>query len=130
VEDNPILLNLIFAEMIFAKKIFVSMMLLLVVFSFSGCSIRKAGQSAKPDNKSAVLQNVDTDKDGLTDVEEKQLGTDPNKADTDGDGLSDYDEVKKWKTDPLKTDTDGDGYPDGEEVQNGYNPLGAGKLKQ
>jgi len=102
------------------------MLLLLVVFSFSGCSIRKADQAAKTGDSSAA--SIDSDKDGLTDAEEKQLGTDPNQADTDGDQLSDYDEVKKWHTDPLKIDTDGDGYPDGEEVQGGYNPLGTGKL--
>ncbi len=71
---------------------------------------------------------VDSDKDGLDDVREKELGTDPYNADTDGDGLSDGDEVIIWKTNPLNADTDGDSYKDGEEVRNGYNPLGAGKL--
>jgi len=71
---------------------------------------------------------IDTDKDGLDDVREKEIGTDPNKADADGDGLIDGDEVIIWKTNPLKTDTDGDGYVDGKEVKNGYNPLGPGKL--
>lgn len=71
---------------------------------------------------------IDSDKDGLDDVREKEIGTDPNKADTDGDGLIDGDEVIIWKTNPLKADTDGDGYPDGSEVRNGYNPLGPGKL--
>ena len=45
--------------------------------------------------------NVDSDKDGLTDHEEKNLGTDPNKADTDGDGFLDGQEVKN-AYDPLK----------------------------
>lgn len=49
---------------------------------------------------------VDTDKDGLTDKEEKIYGTDPKNSDTDGDG-----------------------YSDGDEVKNGYNPNGEGKLK-
>lgn len=70
---------------------------------------------------------VDSDKDGLSDVEELRRGTDPQKPDTDGDGLTDGDEVYKYKTDPLNADTDGDGYPDGTEVQKGYNPRGAGK---
>jgi|GEM_PF-3489072 len=44
---------------------------------------------------------TDTDKDGLIDMEEKKLGTDPNKADTDGDGFLDGQEVKNGY-DPLK----------------------------
>lgn len=71
---------------------------------------------------------IDSDKDGLDDVREKEIGTDPNKSDTDSDGLIDGDEVIIWKTDPLKADTDGDTYLDGAEVRNGYNPLGPGKL--
>ena len=49
--------------------------------------------------------NLDTDNDGLTDLEETNLGTDPNNPDTDNDG-----------------------YSDGDEVKNGYNPNGPGKL--
>lgn len=93
---------------------------------------------------------LDSDRDQLSDDQERQLTTNPNKSDSDGDGLLDGEEVALWKTDPLKIDTDGDrltdydevkkyasnplkedsdddGYPDGEEVQKGYNPLGTGK---
>jgi len=70
----------------------------------------------------------DEDRDGLSDVEEKELGTDPQKSDTDADGLSDYEEVKVYKTDPLKSDTDGDSYLDGDEVSRNYDPNGPGKL--
>lgn len=48
---------------------------------------------------------TDTDKDGLSDVVEAAVGTDPTKADTDSDKYSDKDEMLR-----------------------GYNPLGAGKL--
>jgi hypothetical protein len=58
----------------------------------------------------------DFDKDGMTNLQEYTLGTDPTKADTDGDGLSDGDEVNKYKTDPFNPDTDGDGLSDGDEV--------------
>lgn len=71
---------------------------------------------------------VDSDNDGLDNVRETELGTDPNNPDTDGDGLTDYEEVVFWKTNPLKVDTDGDGFGDGKEVKAGYNPLGQGKL--
>ena len=43
---------------------------------------------------------LDSDQDGLTDQEERTIGTDPGRADTDGDG-----------------------YSDGKEVESGYNPL-------
>jgi hypothetical protein len=36
---------------------------------------------------------VDSDGDGLTDIQEYYFGTNPNSADTDGDGVSDYIEV-------------------------------------
>ncbi|MDO9509920.1 MAG: hypothetical protein Q7J14_01365, partial [Candidatus Magasanikbacteria bacterium] len=71
---------------------------------------------------------IDTDKDGLDDVREKEIGTDPKVSDSDKDGLIDGDEVIIWKTNPLNSDTDGDSYLDGEEVKNGYSPLGPGKI--
>lgn len=71
---------------------------------------------------------IDADGDGLTDQQEIQYGTDPQKADTDGDNLTDYEEIFIWHTNPLNPDTDGDGFADGQEVKNGYNPNGSGKL--
>ncbi len=64
----------------------------------------------------------DFDEDGLTNLEEYELGTDPANPDTDGDGLSDGDEVLAG-TDPFNPDTDGDGMPDGWEVEHGLDPL-------
>jgi len=69
----------------------------------------------------------DTDGDGLSDDQEKQLGTDPTKPDTDGDGLKDGAEVNDHKTDPLKPDTDGDGLTDGQEVTGSANTKYDGK---
>lgn len=66
--------------------------------------------------------NLDPDNDGLTNLQEYLLGTDPHVADTDGDGINDGDEVKMG-TDPLNPDSDGDGLSDGQEVQLGTNPL-------
>jgi len=63
-----------------------------------------------------LTPNVDSDGDGLSDKEERRIGTDPHNPDTDGDGLSDGDEVLKYHTNPMKVDTDGDGLSDGEEV--------------
>jgi outer membrane protein OmpA-like peptidoglycan-associated protein len=60
--------------------------------------------------------NADPDADGLTNAEEKQLGTNSRVADSDGDGLKDGEETLKFKTAPLKADSDGDGLKDGQEV--------------
>jgi hypothetical protein len=56
----------------------------------------------------------DVDKDGLKNLKEFKLGTDPRKADTDRDGLRDGDELASGN-DPRKADTDGDGVKDGLE---------------
>ncbi|OGH61699.1 MAG: hypothetical protein A2848_00550 [Candidatus Magasanikbacteria bacterium RIFCSPHIGHO2_01_FULL_50_8] len=72
---------------------------------------------------------LDSDKDGLTDVKEAQLGTNANNPDSDGDGLTDGAEINIWGTNALNKDTDGDTFPDGQEVLNGFNPKGQGKLR-
>ena len=59
--------------------------------------------------------NPDTDNDGLPDSYELERGTDPLNPDSDGDGLTDGDELLVFGTDPLNSDTDGDGVPDGSD---------------
>lgn len=54
----------------------------------------------------------DSDNDGLTDAQEKILGTDPAKPDTDGDGLLDGEEYFVYFTNPTRSDTDEDGIAD------------------
>src|SRR4051812_46934760 len=56
----------------------------------------------------------DTDRDGLKNLKEFKLGTNPRKADTDGDKLKDADEVTSGNN-PRKADTDGDKVKDGAE---------------
>jgi protocatechuate 3,4-dioxygenase beta subunit len=70
----------------------------------------------------ASVAGADPDNDGLTNLQEYQLGTDPNNPDTDGDGIPDGQEVKIG-TSPLSPDTDGDGLSDGQELALGTNPL-------
>ena len=64
----------------------------------------------------------DADSDGLTNLQEYQLGTNPHNPDTDGDGIPDGQEVKLG-TNPLDPDTDHDGLTDGQEIALGTNPL-------
>lgn len=98
----------------------------------------------------AADDDVDRDGDGLTNAEETELGTDPDRADTDGggvedgsevefgfdplqaaddtqdsdgDGLPDIRELSEHGTDPEIADSDGGSTPDGEEVGNGTDPL-------
>jgi hypothetical protein len=70
-----------------------------------------------------LLPVEDPDRDGLTNLQEFQLGTNPINPDTDGDGLNDGDEVNRYHTNPLLADTDGDLIPDGVEITTGTNPL-------
>ncbi len=58
---------------------------------------------------------TDTDQDGLNDVREAALGTNPTDPDTDKDGLSDGEEVFYYGTDPLRPDTDNDQLPDAQD---------------
>lgn len=68
------------------------------------------------------IGSLDRDGDGLSNSKESELGTNPTVKDTDMDGLSDGEEYKRYGTDPLKFDTDYDGISDYNEVQLGSNP--------
>ncbi len=80
-----------------------------------------------------TCDTTDTDNDGLTDIDEQFLGTDPNDPDTDDDGLSDSYEIQNYDpkvytvgldTDPNDPDTDHGGVNDGQEVMvNKTDPL-------
>lgn len=69
----------------------------------------------------------DADADGLTNKQEYDRGTVPDKDDTDGDGLKDgvetgtgtYVDASNTGTDPLAADTDEDGLNDGVETVTG-----------
>ena len=67
--------------------------------------------------------DADCDGDGVSNLEEIELGTDPQVLDSDDDGLTDGEEVNTYLTDPLLEDTDGDGLTDGFEVRYGLDPL-------
>jgi len=79
--------------------------------------------SAAFDN--VVITAVDSDLDGLDDAWEMANFGDLNHGaseDFDGDGLTNLQEYQLG-TNPRNTDTDGDGMPDAWEVANGLNPL-------
>ncbi|RTZ66825.1 MAG: hypothetical protein DSZ29_02270, partial [Aquificaceae bacterium] len=84
---------------------------------------------AKEQPSSATsLQSIDSDNDGLSDADEKLLGTERYLADTDGDGINDGDEVgnnvssprdsdNDKRIDALDSDDDNDGLPTVFETQ-------------
>lgn len=65
----------------------------------------------------------DFDSDGLSNIEEFKLGTNPWSADSDLDNLTDYDEINLYSTNPINPDTDGDGLSDGNEILYSMDPL-------
>ena len=67
-------------------------------YSFSAPTATITADSHKTQNFAATL--LDSDGDGLSDIDEVAQGTDPTKADTDSDGASDGEEVAAG-TDPL-----------------------------
>ncbi|TFH17074.1 MAG: LamG domain-containing protein, partial [Lentisphaerales bacterium] len=77
--------------------------------------------------------DLDTDGDGLTNIQEYELGTNPKAQDTDNDGLRDGNEDNDGDglpnsreitlgTDPLDPDTDDDGLSDKQEVDQNLDP--------
>lgn len=86
----------------------------------TGQTVQKE-QNDQVDQKSQIAQNkknatvagqlsksIDSDLDGVSDEEEKRVGTDANSADTDKDGYPDGDEIKKGYN-PLKSASDSSG---------------------
>ena len=66
---------------------------------------------------------IDSDGDGISNMMEIELGTNPLAADTDDDGISDSDEINVYGTNPNLIDTDGDGIEDQHELTLGLDPL-------
>jgi hypothetical protein len=65
------------------------------------------GPTGSEDNDEPEIDvNANADGDCLTDIEEEELGTDPEKEDSDGDGVSDCDEI-----DAVSDPTDEDELP-------------------
>lgn len=75
-----------------------------------------------PDFSPKIVETADRDGDGIPDddptvpIDERRFGSDPRLVDTDGDGLTDLEELMAGlysASDPNAPDTDGDGLIDG-----------------
>lgn len=72
-------------------------------------------------DKNICGDDADADHDGLINLKEYQLKTDPNNADSDKDGLADGDEVNIFSSDPLNDHSGvNKQYTDGDYIKNGY----------
>ena len=82
------------------------------------------GQCLKPE---ICGLTIDSDADGLTNIQEFNYQTDPLNSDTDGDKIADGDELNVYSTDPKRNDSDGDTFVDSQELANCYDPNINGK---
>ncbi len=102
---------------------------------YSGSLDSRRGFAFFPGTGTSPLDAItDSDRDGLTDAEERALGTDPHQPDTDGDGMNDgweqrsgFDPLTNNATDADESndadkDPDGDGLTNAEECQWGTDP--------
>lgn len=73
-------------------------------------------------NLTTAIGSGNNDSDGLTNLQEQSVGTNPILSDTDSDTLDDDDEINVHGTNPLLADTDGEGINDADELSsaNGY----------
>jgi hypothetical protein len=93
-------------------------------------TVGSQGPVAQTYRITASRSDRDSDDDGLSDLEEKRLLTDPMRGDTDGDGLSDFAEINlsviggvrtiSLKYNPLDADLDNDKRSDGDEVNHSW----------
>ena len=81
-----------------------------------------AGDDIQAPDDETQREGQDTDEDGLSDLYEKSLGTDPEDKDSDDDGLTDGEEMNIHSSNPLLVDTDGDGHDDAKEVAANTDP--------
>lgn len=77
------------------------------------------------DQSSAFAADPDRDNDGIPDVAEQILGTNPNNPDTDGDGIGDVeDKDPVFAENPIKNDATQEGFTIVEAlVENNVNPV-------
>ena len=66
--------------------------------------------------------DADSDGDGISNLQEINMGINPSLKDTDYDGLDENEEIDIYGTDPADPDTDDDGLKDGDEIKLGLNP--------
>jgi hypothetical protein len=91
-----------------------------------GCEVLVLGTApllVDTDDNGTSDADEDFDEDGLSNLQEYLLETNPFNSDSDGDTLLGGEEVNVYGTNPLKVDTDDDGMSDPTEIFLGLNPL-------
>ncbi|MEZ4744222.1 MAG: hypothetical protein R3B45_17515 [Bdellovibrionota bacterium] len=99
---------------LFKIKYFILLLTVLFCYSCDSKAIKRqvGGFFGADLGERNYSPTIDSDQDGLSDLEEIDLGSDPNNPDSDGDGVVDGDE-----------DSDGDGLSNAAEVALGYDPF-------
>lgn len=96
-----------------SRNILLILTFLATLFWFAGswwyysCKVKKTCENINFSTQNTQSPVIDTDGDGLSDLEEKKLGTNPLLADSDQDGVPDNEEIGDNLNLPLDTDHDG-----------------------
>ena len=102
----------------------IRMIVVVVIFTFALIVITGECQTSNQNTPAASAGEKDSDGDGIPDVAEQILGTNPYNPDTDGDGIGDLqDKDPTFAENPIKNDATQKGFKITEAlVENNVNP--------
>lgn len=109
---TPWLLSVIAAFFLICSLLTLFTITQVVSFNTQQVQTRQAQATRQAFEKATAEAASDRDNDGLTLVEELQLGSDPDNPDTDNDRLTDWQESRQYGTNLRSRDTDNDGLDD------------------
>lgn len=102
------------------SKLVQKLLIVLLSVGLVSCGWTEKNVEKSDEFQDRLSSLLDNDGDGLSDLTEQELGTDPLNPDTDFDGITDGVEVNTLRSNPLSQDSDNGGLNDGIEFSYGF----------